>query len=177
VLPAACSQRPMVCYRDRCDSSWIPLEDSMSSQIPEPSEFRLTLGQALARAIRVRCPYCGSGRLFAGLLRMNAACNKCGTCFERDEGYFLGSTYINYGITAGLTTVSYVVLHFGVGWSNRVLMPGLMLFCVFFPLFFFRYARSLWLALDCFFDRVGAQQAIAGSQQQESQPEVSNNSA
>jgi uncharacterized protein (DUF983 family) len=142
----------------------------MSHRISDPSEFRLTLGQAFSRALRLRCPYCGNGQLFAGLLRMNVACGECKTRFERDGGYFLGSTYINYGITAGLTTVTYVLLHFGFDWSNEVLMPGLMLFCIFFPLLFFRYARSLWLALDCFFDRLGAQQAIAGSQQLEETP-------
>jgi len=108
---------------------------------------------------------------------MNAVCDECGTRLERDPGYFLGSAYINYGITAGLTTITYVVLHFGFDWSNRILMPGLMAFCLVFPLIFFRYARSLWLALDCFFDRVGAQQAIAGSQQSESRREVPNNGA
>jgi hypothetical protein len=28
-------------------------------------------------------------------------------------------------------------------------------FCVFFPLWFFRYARSLWLAFDEYFDPSG----------------------
>lgn len=156
----------------------------MTIQLNE-EEFRLSFGQALSRAARVRCPYCGEGHLFAGLLRMNQQCGVCGTRLERDGGYFLGSTYINYGLTAGLTTVSYVLLHFGLGISNQVLMPGLMAFCLIFPLVFFRYARSLWLSLDCFFDRAGAQQMIASSQRTErgpansgpaeSRPEVSNN--
>lgn len=141
------------------------------------SDFQLSLGQALSRAIRLKCPYCGEGRLFAGWFRMNAACEQCGVQLEREGGYFLGSTYINYGLTAGLTTVTYVLLHFGLDISNVVLMPGLMAFCLIFPLVFFRYARSLWLSLDCFFDRLGAQQAIAKSQQLESRREVSNNGA
>jgi hypothetical protein len=29
-------------------------------------------------------------------------------------------------------------------------------FCVIFPVVFFRYARSLWLSFDCYFDRTGA---------------------
>jgi len=106
---------------------------------------------------------------------MNVTCDKCGTSLEREPGYFLGSTYINYAVTAGLTTVSYVALHFGAGWSNAVLMPGLAVFCLIFPLVFFRYARSLWLSLDCFFDRAGAQQMIADSHESESRREVSNN--
>lgn len=146
----------------------------MSQHISE-EDFQLSFGQALSRAFRVCCPYCGDGALFAGLLRMNSVCPECGTKLERDGGYFLGSTYINYGLTAGLTTVTYVVLHFGLDVSNQVLMPGLMAFCLIFPLIFFRYARSLWLSLDCFFDREGAQQMIASSLRTESRPEVSNN--
>jgi uncharacterized protein (DUF983 family) len=148
-----------------------------SPQSLDPLEFELSFSQALARARRVRCPYCGIGRLFAGLIRMNSTCEECGTRLEREPGYFLGSTYINYGVTAGLTTVTYVLLHFGLGWPNHVLMPALMSFCLVFPLVFFRYARSLWLALDCFFDRVGARQVIQDSQQSESRREVPNNGA
>lgn len=141
----------------------------------DSSEFKLSLGQAVRRGSRVRCPYCGIGRLFSGLWRMNTVCSECSTNLLREPGYFLGSTYINYGFTAGLTISSYVLLHFGLDWPNQILMPGLMVFCLIFPLVFFRYARSLWLSLDCFFDRVGAQQAIAGSQPVESHREVSNN--
>lgn len=83
---------------------------------------------------------------------MNGRCERCGFRFERGPGYYLGSTYVNYGITAGVTTVAYVGLHFGAGVSNRLLLPGLAGFCVVFPLVFFRFARSLWLNLDCLFD-------------------------
>jgi len=147
----------------------------MSGHQSDSSGFQLTFGQAVSRAARIRCPYCGDGTLFSGLLRMNSVCGECGTKLEREPGYFLGSTYINYGITATLCTVTYVVLHFGFGWPNTVLMPGLMAFVVIFPLVFFRYARSMWLSLDCFFDRVGAQQVIAESQQPESHRELTNN--
>lgn len=114
---------------------------------------------AVVRGIQLRCPMCGHGRLFRGLIRMHPDCSHCGFVFERGPGYFLGSTYINYGLTAGITTWSYVVLHFLLRFSNRAVMPGLLAFCAFFPVFFFRYARSLWLALDCFLDRVGAEVA------------------
>lgn len=124
-----------------------------------------TFGQALRRGRGLCCPMCGEGRLFRGLLRMERECSECRFQFERAPGYFLGSTYINYGLTAGTTTVSYVTLHFGLGVSNSVLMPALLLFCAVFPLVFFRYARSLWLSLDCCFDRVGAEESLAASRQ------------
>lgn len=75
----------------------------------------------------------------------------------------MGSTYINYGFTALISTFSYIVLIFGFGWQKELLLPGLLVFCLIFPLVFFRFARSMWLALDCFIDRVGASEAMSDS--------------
>ncbi|MFN9719549.1 MAG: DUF983 domain-containing protein [Planctomycetota bacterium] len=102
---------------------------------------------------------CRKGRLFSGLITMNPNCEDCGFRFERDPGYFLGSTYINYGITTLLTTWTYILLRFGAGIEQRWLVFGLAIFCIIFPLVFFRYARSLWLSFDCYFDRTGAMEA------------------
>ncbi|HIE97530.1 MAG: hypothetical protein ABGZ23_21965 [Fuerstiella sp.] len=128
----------------------------------------LTLPQAIVRGVTLRCPACARGKLFRGLIQMNKRCSDCEFSFERDPGYFLGSTYINYGFTAATTTVSYVVLHFGLGYTNGQLLPGLATFCLIFPLVFFRFARSLWLSLDCYIDRVGASEAMSGTRQAES---------
>lgn len=115
-----------------------------------------SVGQAFSRAISLKCPMCAKGQLFSGLLRMNGKCDYCGFRFERDPGYFLGSTYINYGLTTLLTTWTYILLHFVIGVGRGWLIPGLATFCVIFPVVFFRYARSLWLSFDCYFDRTGA---------------------
>ena len=135
----------------------------------------LTFGQAVSRGVRLRCPACGCGRMFRSLFSMNSACEGCRFPFERGPGYFLGSTYINYGVTAATTTVTYVVLYFGAGVEKQTLLPGLLIFCLIFPLVFFRFARSLWLSLDCFFDRVGAVEAMSGSRRTQSGSEVGNN--
>jgi uncharacterized protein (DUF983 family) len=113
---------------------------------------RIPLGTILSRASRLRCPRCGQGKLFRGWFRMHPTCPQCHLRYERDPGYFLGSAYINYGITAFLVTVAYMTLHYGARLTNRQLVAPLLAFCVVFPLFFFRYARSWWLAMDCFFD-------------------------
>ena len=105
-----------------------------------------------SRAVRLRCPRCGTGKLFAGMFRMHSNCSDCRLKYERAPGYFLGSAYINYGITAVLIVIGYVSLHFGAGLENRTLAVPLGAFCLLFPLFFFRYARSLWLGMDYYFD-------------------------
>jgi len=72
--------------------------------------------------------------------------------FERAPGYFLGSAYINYGITALTVTIGYIVLDFGTSIPDKPMMWILGAWCILFPLCFFRYARALWQAMDSFFD-------------------------
>jgi uncharacterized protein (DUF983 family) len=104
------------------------------------------------RALRLKCPRCGQAPMFSGLFCTIERCAHCGLKFEREPGYFLGSIYINYGITALLLTVAWITLRFGYGIESRWLVFGLAAFLVVFQMFFFRYARALWLALDCQFD-------------------------
>ncbi len=127
---------------------------------PPPSPTygpRPDLGVTLGRAARLRCPKCGQGREFQSWIRMAQRCESCGLRFERAPGYFLGSAYINYGLTAMCITFAYFTLHFGLGWTNRQLAPGLVTFCIVFPLFFFRFALAFWLGVDFWLDPVGFQ--------------------
>lgn len=84
---------------------------------------------------------------------MYESCPSCKLKYERSPGYFLGSIYVGYGLTAMIVTIAYVGLHFGAGWSNRTIIGPLLAFVVIFPLFFHRYARALWLAMDLYFDQ------------------------
>lgn len=105
-----------------------------------------------SRAMRLRCPRCGEGRLFTGWFSMHEHCPACNLKYERSPGYFLGSTYFNYGQTTVTMVATYIILHFGYGISKDWLVPPLAVYCVLWPLFWFRYARALWLAFDCYFD-------------------------
>jgi hypothetical protein len=102
----------------------------------------------LARALRLRCPLCGEGKLFGWWLGMHAACPHCGVRFEREPGFFLGSIYVNYGLTALLVAIAYPVLLFGYGLPETPLLFGALAFSVVFPLLLFPWARSLWLGFD-----------------------------
>jgi hypothetical protein len=83
---------------------------------------------------------------------MQDQCPQCQLRYERAPGYFLGSAYVNYGFIALTMTVMYMVFHFGMQISNQVLAGPLIAYCVIVPLVLFRYARSWWLAMDCYFD-------------------------
>lgn len=126
-----------------------------------------SLGEAIKRALTLRCPMCSRGLLFSGWIHMNQTCDHCRFRFEREPGYFLGSTYINYGLTTVLTTWSYLILYFGVGLDRRLVISGVASFCLIFPVVFFRYARSLWLSIDCFLDKTGAMESRADAVQKE----------
>ena len=104
------------------------------------------------RAVRLRCPACGQGKLFKGWFQMQPACEHCGLTYQREPGYFLGSIYFNYGLTALLVVVFFFGLFLGAGISPQMLLWPLAVFCFVFPLWFFRYARSLWLGFDHYFD-------------------------
>jgi uncharacterized protein (DUF983 family) len=125
-----------------------PESEHTPARPPRP-EIEILVG----RALKLRCPRCGKGRLFSRGFAMNRCCPECGLLFDRAPGYYLGSTYINYGITAWVITVLFLVGRFYLHIEgNRLLWP-LFVFCLIFPLLIFRQARALWLAFDCQFDQ------------------------
>jgi len=101
----------------------------------------------LGRARRLRCPRCGEGKLFTGWFTMAARCAFCGITFEREQGYFVGAIYVNYAVTVSIAVTGYLVLWARVGLSTTVQLALWIPFVIVFPLWFFRYSRSLWLAL------------------------------
>ena len=106
----------------------------------------------LFRALRRRCPMCGEGRLFRGWIIMHQNCPHCGIRFEREPGFFLGSIYFNYGLTALTVAVGYPILLFSGLIEEQRLLWSTAAFALLFPIWFFRYARSLWLGFDQFYD-------------------------
>lgn len=113
------------------------------------------------RALRLRCPRCGGSPLFPGTgpgrrgladrwFRMASSCPLCGLRYERAQGYFVGAIYVNYGATT-LIAVGGAFLLWAEAGISPVAQLGLWIpFAVLFPLWFFRYARSLWLAVEYF---------------------------
>ena len=102
----------------------------------------------VGRALRLRCPRCGDGPLFRGLVQMHDACGHCGLSFRREPGFYLGSIYLNYGATVIVTGLLYAALVLGAGTSNEVALGICLAVAVLLPVLLFRHARSLLLALD-----------------------------
>jgi uncharacterized protein (DUF983 family) len=114
---------------------------------------QLGFWRRVGRSLRLRCPRCGRGRLFSGWIKMEERCSECNLDLRREPGFYLGSIYFNYGMTALVVTVVYIAaLAQGYG-RSKILLWGMAAFCFVFPLWFFRYARSLWLGMDHYVDR------------------------
>ena len=107
-----------------------------------------SLSKAFTTAFRLRCPRCGQGPLFRGAFAMHRDCAVCHLVFEREPGYFVGAIYINYAATAAVAIAGFLTLD---AWTPLSVTSQVVLWCIFgvtFPLFFFRYSKSLWLAFD-----------------------------
>ena len=106
------------------------------------------LWKALANAARLACPRCGARTLFRGAFSMHERCAVCHLTFEREPGYFVGAIYINYAVTAVLTIGGFLVLDAWLHPSLAVQLGTWGTVAIAFPLWFFRYSRSLWLSVD-----------------------------
>ena len=124
------------------------MESPPTQKLSHLARFFLLVG----RALLLRCPYCGRGKLFRGWFAMHDQCESCGRSFQREPGFFLGSIYFNYGLTALIVAIVYPVLLFGYGLPETPLLVGAGIFTLLFPMLFFRHARSLWLGFDQFAD-------------------------
>ena len=108
--------------------------------------------QVLMKGLRLKCPRCGEGQMFSGMFKMRLECGNCHFRFEREAGYFVGAMYISYGATIFIAFVGYFALDY---FTSISFLPNFILWGVFsalFPIFFFRYSRSLWLSLDYIFN-------------------------
>jgi hypothetical protein len=79
---------------------------------------------------------------------MHERCRYCNLKFEREQGYFLGAMYLNYGFTVIIVLVGYFILerladvslslHLWLWTSLSLLLPVLL----------YRHSRAFWLCMD-----------------------------
>lgn len=111
--------------------------------------------RALFRGLTRRCPACGQGKLFRRWFSIAERCPRCGLVFEREEGAFLGSLAINYGVT-GVSTIVAV----GIMLARTLPNPSVftitataILMTLFLPLLLFPFAKTTWAAIDLLMHR------------------------
>lgn len=114
------------------------------------------------RAILLRCPECGRSPIFIRLASVRSlhdwftpldGCPRCGYAYERETGYFLLAIWaVNYGAGSLLGIAIYIFLESFVPLSLPALMAWVIGPIVVFNLLFARHSKSLFLAMDHFFD-------------------------
>lgn len=122
---------------------------SSPSSSASPGRFTVTRGQIIARGLSNRCPNCGGKTLFreGTLFRVNKECPQCGLKIERanDEGFFLGSMSLNYGVTIVCFLVPVMLLAWKkvIGTTSAIVLAGIG--AVLVPMLLYRSSRSWWL--------------------------------
>ncbi|MCC5025576.1 MAG: DUF983 domain-containing protein [Candidatus Synoicihabitans palmerolidicus] len=113
----------------------------------ESPRKQVTRGQIVARGLSNRCPNCGERTLFkpGQWFELNKTCPTCELPIERDEGFFLGSMSLNYGVTIGLFLVPILLWYLAGGISGMVVSMMAGLGAILFPILFYRASRSWWL--------------------------------
>ena len=117
--------------------------------------MNVTRAQIVVRGLTNSCPNCGAHTLFkkGTMFRINPTCPNCGFEFERnnDEGFFLGSMSLNYGVTlAGyLAPVALLAFFKVIGTTTAIVLAGVG--AIIFPMLFYRASRSWWLMNYYFF--------------------------
>jgi uncharacterized protein (DUF983 family) len=99
--------------------------------------------------LRLRCPICGKGELFQGYFDSPVRCPRCGFFFMRESGYFLPHVVIGYGFTVVAALGTWPLLYYVFGVRNAaVTLTTMVLVALLFGIWFIRYSKVLWLALD-----------------------------
>lgn len=108
----------------------------------------------LARGAVRRCPLCGSPGLWRTWFRMNDHCPRCGLHLERGEqGYIVGAYMFNI-VAAELVFAALLVTVLLLTWPTppwALIQVGGAIVMVAMPVFFYPFAKTLFLAFDLVF--------------------------
>lgn len=112
------------------------------------------MGSLFSRALRLRCPHCGAGRVFTSWFRMRESCPVCGLRFERGEqGYIVGAYMFNIiaaELLFALVAAGVIVATWpsppwtALQWGGAALMIAAPLIC-------YPFSKTLFLAFDLLF--------------------------
>ena len=121
---------------------------------PHPDISHQSPWRLLGRALLLRCPNCGGGKLFEGFFRMKQRCPTCGMLLERGESdYFLGGYTLNLIAVELLLAVAFLVVVL-VTWPNPpwdALMYGGVILSILGAVLCYPFAKTTWLAVDLIF--------------------------
>lgn len=120
---------------------------------PNPStNGAARFGTGFTRALLRHCPFCGGSDIFENWFTLKKQCPSCGSIFEPEDGYMLGSYVVNLGVTAIIGVLFAFSVVFGTDLSVVQLQIAAVLLVIGFPLFFYGYAQLVWICIDLLFN-------------------------
>jgi uncharacterized protein (DUF983 family) len=131
------------------------MPESIGTAMPDPVLF-------FKRGLHLKCPECGKAPMFTPLREVRTlkdwvvpleGCPHCNYKYEREQGYFLISIWaINYGVVGGLGLGALFLLdelfHLPQWQTIALVVPFLPVL----NFLFIRHAKSLFVAMDHYFD-------------------------
>lgn len=114
-----------------------------------------TPSRRILRALALRCPECGGGRLFRRWLQLQPRCPKCALKTDRaNPDHFVGAYLVNLILAellfAGAFGVWMLAVWPNVPWGRIEVV--LVVAMVIAPLVLYPFTRTVWLAADLIFD-------------------------
>ena len=114
------------------------------------STTRLPVATLLKRAAGRACPLCGHKGVFESWFKLRDRCPHCRYDFSREPGYWVTAIIINMAVIEGLFLLLFIAVVVltapDVNWP-LILTAGVIMNVV-FPIFFYPYSKTLWMALD-----------------------------
>ena len=110
----------------------------------------------LKRALLLRCPRCGKGKIFSRRFTTYERCPACHLLYEREEGFYTGAMAMN--LVASELVVTAIILPFTIWAALNPGVPFIPLVIalsplpILFPFLFFRHTKSLWIGLAYWLD-------------------------
>jgi uncharacterized protein (DUF983 family) len=145
----------------------MPLLKPVPHRTTESALDMPSVGRALllaSRALRLRCPHCGNGRVLRGFDSVHDHCSACGFRFSRsDDDYFSGAMF--FGMMIGETLAVLAIgaaiwiTYPNVPWSFLQYAIPVVLLGVMVALF--PISRVVWLAIDVLLRPVEPSELVA----------------
>ena len=94
-----------------------------------------------------KCPRCGEGPLFTGFLTVRDACPECQLDYSTADSGDGPAVFIIL-IAGALIAVAFAVLKFGLGLSDTVVLPLIVILAIALPLALMRPFKATLVALQ-----------------------------
>jgi len=108
-------------------------------------------GTILYSVFKNKCPKCNEGDFFEDnnplhlkkVMKMNIYCSHCGFKYEIEPSFFYGAMYISYGLTVGLSIITFIILYL-IGLGLLYIFIGIFIALILFTPFTLRLARLIY---------------------------------